>query len=212
MKFTKFEHSCFTVELQDQFLVVDPGAWTSDFDVPANVKAIVVTHEHADHFDPSKLQAIIDQNPNTTIYAPEAVTSQLTDFHTRTISAGDTVNEGPFNLEFFGGTHATIHAEYHDPFQNIGVYINERIYHPGDSLVLPHKPVHLLSLPIVAPWEKVSESVDFLMAVRPTVAVPTHDAFLNERGAELYDRWHKLAAEKIGAHYQRMASKETLDV
>jgi L-ascorbate metabolism protein UlaG (beta-lactamase superfamily) len=55
MKLTKYEHACFTVEKDDQVLVVDPGSFSSDFIAPAGVVAIVVTHEHGDNFDPEQI-------------------------------------------------------------------------------------------------------------------------------------------------------------
>lgn len=204
MKLTKYEHSCFTLEKDGKVLVVDPGAWTTDFVAPENVVAVVVTHEHADHFDPTKLQAILDKNPEATIYAPDAVTRQLAGLPTQAVSPDQIVEIGGFTLAFVGGVHATIHKDFHPEFQNVGVIVDDVLYHPGDSLALPNRPIKVLSLPIIAPWEKVSESVDFLIAVNPELAFPTHDAMLSEFGFGLYDRWHKLAAEKHNITYQRV--------
>lgn len=204
MKLTKFEHSCFTLEKDGEVLVVDPGAWATDFVTPENVVAVIVTHEHADHFDPEKLQAIFDKNTKAVIYGPEAVVSQIPNLPTKTASPNETVEVGSFSLTFTGGVHATIHKDLHPEFQNLGVIVDNTLYHPGDSLVLPGRPIKVLSLPVTAPWEKVSESVDFLIAVKPELAFPTHDAMLSELGIGLYDRWHKLAAEKYSIDYQRI--------
>lgn len=205
MKLTKFEHSCFTLEKDGKVLVVDPGAWATDFEVPSNVVAIVVTHEHADHFDESKLQAIIDANPNATIYAPSDVVAKIPNLPAQAVSAEEIVEVGGFSLSFVGGVHATIVEGFHPEFQNLGVIVNDTLYHPGDSLALPNRPIKVLSLPIIAPWEKVSESVDFLMAIKPEFAFPTHDAMLSEFGFGLYDRWHSLAAKRIGTKYERIS-------
>ena len=67
MKLTKYEHACFTLETAGEVLVVDPGSFTDDFVVTDNIAAIVVTHEHADHFDPDKLAAIYAKNPNLSL-------------------------------------------------------------------------------------------------------------------------------------------------
>lgn len=205
MKLTKFAHSCFTLEKDNQVLVVDPGLWSSDFVVPTSAAAVVVTHEHADHFDTEKLRAIVAQNPKVVIYGPEAVTSQIADLPVQAISADETVEIGGFTLDFVGGAHATIHANYTPDFQNVGVIINDLLYHPGDSLVVPNRPIKLLSLPIVAPWEKVSESMDFLAAVKPTFAFPSHDKLLSAQGIEVYDRMHQMVADKHGITYQRLS-------
>lgn len=205
MKLTKYEHSCFTLENDGNVLVIDPGAWATDFVVPQNVVAVVVTHEHADHFDIEKLTAIIEQNSNARIYGPSAVTNQISDLPAQAVSVDETVEAEGFSLTFVGGVHATIHKDFHPEFQNLGVIVNDTLYHPGDSLALPGRPVKVLSMPIIAPWEKVSESVDFLIAVKPEFAFPTHDAMLSQFGFGLYDRWHKLAAEKHGIKYERIS-------
>lgn len=205
MKLTKFEHSCFTLENEGNVLVIDPGAWAKDFRAPENVVAVVVTHEHADHFDSEKLSAIVDKNPNAVIYGPEAVTDQINSLPTQTVSPNETVTVDGFRLTFVGGVHATIVEGLHPQFQNLGVIVNDTLYHPGDSLALPGRPIKVLSLPITAPWEKVQESVQFLIDVKPEFAFPTHDAMLSELGLGLYDRWHALAAEKNNIGYKRIS-------
>jgi len=204
MKLTKYEHSCFTLEKDGKVLVIDPGAWATDFVTPENVVAVVVTHEHADHFDPEKLHVIIDKNPKAIIYGPDAVTRQITDLPTQAVSPEEVVEVGGFTLTFTGGVHATIHKDFHPEYQNVGVVVDDVLYHPGDSLALPNRPIKVLSLPIIAPWEKVSESVDFLIAVKPELAFPSHDAMLSKFGFGLYDRWHKMAAEKYNIRYERI--------
>ena len=212
MKLTKYQHSCFILEQDGNILVIDPGAWAADFTSPDNVVAVVITHEHADHFDIEKLKAIFEKNPNMRIYGPADVTAQIKDLPAHTVTAGDSVKIAGFSLDFVGGVHATIHKDFHEPFQNVGVIVNETLYHPGDSLALPGRSIKVLSLPIIAPWEKVSESVDFLIQVNPGLIFPTHDAMLSELGHSLYDRWHSMAAKKIGANYQRLLSHETIDI
>lgn len=204
MKLTKYQHSCFTLEKNGQLLVVDPGAWTTDFVISPGTVAVVVTHEHADHFDPEKLAAIVAVNPELIIYGPAAVTTKILDLPTQAVVAGDRIKVGEFDLQFVGGEHATILEGFHPPFENIGVIVDSTLYHPGDSLVVPEQPIRILSLPIVAPWEKIAESVNFLLAIKPEIAFPTHDAFLNEKGIGLYDRWHQMASEKNNISYQRL--------
>jgi len=52
------------------------------------------------------------------------------------------------------------------------------LLHPGDSLYVPEEPVDVLALPAGAPWMKISETIDYLRAVAPRVAVPIHQAVL----------------------------------
>ena len=100
MRLTKFEHSCFAVTLNGKTLVIDPGAWTENFVLPENVVAVVVTHEHADHFDQTKLNAILEKNPGAVIYAPLSVTSQIQKLRTNAVDTGDTIDISEFSLKF----------------------------------------------------------------------------------------------------------------
>lgn len=187
MKLTKYEHACFTVEKDNKALVVDPGNFTTDFITPSNIIAVVITHEHPDHFDHEQLEAIIGENPEASIIAHPSVTQKIEAFQTQSVLPGDHVTVGPFDLAFFGGEHATIHPDM-QPIANIGILINDLLYYPGDSFVRPDVPVDTLALPVGAPWLKISEVIDFLRDVRPRLAFPTHDAILSSVGKSLPDR------------------------
>jgi L-ascorbate metabolism protein UlaG (beta-lactamase superfamily) len=205
MKITKYEHACFTAEKDGQILVVDPGAFTTDFLSPENVVGVVITHEHADHFDHEQLEAIIDKNPEAVIIGHASITSKIEAFETRQVNAGDKLTVGEFDLEFFGGEHALIH-ESKPIVANLGVMINELLYFPGDSFTLPNKPVDTLAVPASAPWMKMSEAMDFLVALHPRFAFPTHDAILSNSGKGLSDVWLGGIAADNGIEYKRLES------
>ena len=206
MKLSKFQHACFTIEQDGQVLVVDPGQITPDFVVPEElVAAIVVTHIHGDHLDLEKLHAIQAKYPDTHLYAHPEVIAEFdsTATNTHTVNAGDSINVGPFHLEFIGGEHALIHPDI-PMCANLGVIINNRVYYPGDSFIKPGKPIDVLALPIAAPWMKTAEGMDFLVSIAPKMAFPTHDAVLSDAGKQFTDNWMQRAAEKAGCTYQRI--------
>lgn len=203
MKVAKYEHACFTVENAGQVLVIDPGEWTTDFVVTDNIIAIVVTHEHGDHFDPSILAKIYDKNPNSVLVSLQSIVDKMPDHTTKAVKPGDKIEIGPFNLEFFGGKHAIIHNSY-PATENVGVLINDTVYYPGDSFALPGKPIDVLAIPASAPWLKISESIDFLNTVKPFLAFPTHDAILSETGKQLADRMLSQVAESATIAYSRI--------
>jgi L-ascorbate metabolism protein UlaG (beta-lactamase superfamily) len=209
MKITKFEHACFTVEQDGDVLVVDPGGFTTDFIVPDHVVAVVITHEHADHLAKEHLQAIIAKNPDAVIIAHGDVTAQLSEFQTKSVVPNEGIKVGAFELEFFGGEHAFIMKEW-PIIANLGVMINDRLYYPGDSFTVPERLVEVLALPVAAPWLKISESLDFLEAVKPKFVFPTHDAVLSDAGKGLPDRIVPQIAQKVGAEYQRL--HEPIDI
>ncbi len=211
MKLTKYEHACFTVEKDGKLLIVDPGVFTTDLPALENVVAVIITHEHPDHFDVTAFGAIAAHSPDAVIYAHESIVSQLGDtLPNQSVVAGEGIEAGPFKLEFYGGEHATIHADI-PLLANLGVMINGLIYYPGDSLTLPERPVDVLALPVSAPWMKQSESVDFLTAVKPRMAFPTHDAILSQKGKNLADSLTGMFAEKVGTTYQRLNAPIQVD-
>lgn len=203
MKLTKYRHACFTVEKDGKVLVVDPGGFSTDFIAPENVIAVVITHEHPDHFDAEHLAEIMDKNPEATIFAPHSISDKLEAFNHQAVDPSEAIDVAPFSLTFHGGQHAAIHEDI-PRIENVGVLINDLLYYPGDSFVLPGKSVDTLLLPASAPWMKIGEAMNFLGAVKPRLAVPTHDAILSVEGQEIADRLLGGAAETIGCEYTRL--------
>lgn len=205
MKITKFEHACFTVEQDRQSIVIDPGAYTTDFTSPENVVAVVITHEHADHLDKGQLADIITKNPDAVVVAHESVTAQLDNLKTQSVTANEGFKIGAFALEFYGGDHAVIHPDI-PRIANLGVMINDTVYYPGDSFTVPERDVHVLALPIAAPWMKISEAVDFVRAVRPRIIFPTHDAISSDPGKQLADTLIPSVMNLPNVSYSRLSS------
>jgi L-ascorbate metabolism protein UlaG (beta-lactamase superfamily) len=205
MRLTKYEHACFTVQKDNQILVIDPGNFSTDYLPSENVVGVIITHEHPDHNDHEQLAAIIDKNPEAIIIGHENVVSKIEVFQTQTVNAGEQLKIGSFSLEFFGGTHAIIHRSI-PPVANLGVMINDLLYYPGDSLVLPGKPVDTLAIPAGGPWLKIGDAMDFLELTKPRFAFPTHDAVLSSLGKTLADRLLLRVAGQHGTEYKRLDS------
>lgn len=204
MKLTKYQHACFTVEDDEQLIVVDPGGFSTDFIAPEHVVAVVVTHVHGDHFDSEQLAAIIDKNPEAVIVGHPEVLAQIETFTKKVVEAGEVFEIGPFKLQFFGGEHATIHPSV-PPVANLGILVNDLLYYPGDSFTVPNASVDTLALPAAGPWMKISEAIDFYTEINPRFAFPTHDAVLSEVGQEIADNWLGGVAQTIGSEYRRLS-------
>jgi len=210
MELTKYEHACFTVEKDGKTIVVDPGAFTTDFSVPEQVVAVIITHEHGDHLDTDQLSEIVAKNPDTVILAPQDVTAKLSTFETRTVHGGDSFALSGFDLDFYGDDHAVIHPDMHKA-QNVGVLIEDRLYFPGDSFAVPDKSVDTLALPVSAPWMKVSEAIEFMKTIGARLTFPTHDALLSSIGKDVTDRMIGSFAETAGTEYRRIDG-ETIEI
>jgi hypothetical protein len=86
-----------------------------------------------------------------------------------------------FDVRTFGGQHAVIHPLV-PVIPNVAYLVNGSVFHPGDSFTVPSEPVDTLLLPLHAPWSKVSEVIDFAIAVRAPQIHQIHDALLNDAG------------------------------
>ncbi|MEO5950585.1 MAG: MBL fold metallo-hydrolase [Candidatus Saccharimonadales bacterium] len=203
MILTKYLHACFTVEKDGKLIVVDPGAFSTDFITPGNVLAVIVTHAHGDHFDHDQLEAIIDKNPDAIIIGDDSITSKIDVFETHTVKAGDHMVVGQFELDFTGGEHALIHESI-PRATNVGVIINELLYYPGDSFVSPGMAIDTLAIPAGAPWMKTGEAMDFIKAVKPRFAFPTHDVLLSESGKAIADQMLSTIAKSNDIEYRRL--------
>lgn len=208
MKLTKYEHACVVIEEGGASLVIDPGAFSSSLPDVNGVKAVIITHQHADHLDTERLQQLRVANPD----APVLTTADVAEAHPELgftiVEPGQSITVGPFSLTFTGGQHAEIDSSL-PRIQNIGVIINDgAVYYPGDSFAEPGRPVQTLLVPAAAPWMKVSEAISFLRRVQPQLAIPTHDAILSEQGKQIYDGMLASA----GVRYQRLQTNESIGV
>ncbi|HEY8589164.1 MAG TPA: MBL fold metallo-hydrolase, partial [Naasia sp.] len=123
MKVTKLEHAALIVEAGAQTLVIDPGSLTTPLTEPGNAVAIVITHEHADHWTPEQLNRILSRCPQARIFGPAGVAAAASDFEVTVVADGDVHEVGPFRLAFFGERHAVIHETLPVP-DNVGVLVN----------------------------------------------------------------------------------------
>ena len=135
MKITKYEHACLVIEEQGRKQVIDPGVFSNSFTPTADIDCVIVTHVHDDHFDLEKLKKIREMNPKAMICTVQEVADQAAGLDVEVIAPGRSCAHGPFHTSFFGGQHAAIHPS-RPIFQNVGVYVNEAFYYPGDSLAI----------------------------------------------------------------------------
>lgn len=211
MKLTKYEHACFTVEKDGKLLLVDPGNWTTDLPALEDVVAVVITHDHPDHYDIAALGAVAAHNPNAVIFAHESITKQFdATLSAESVSAGQSVTVGPFTLEFFGGEHAEIHSSF-PSVPNLGVLINNSLYYPGDSFTNPNVQVNTLALPVTAPWLKIAEVINFCSDVKAPFVFPTHDAVASDAGKHLIDTMVPPFVTAYGGTYKRLVGPTGID-
>lgn len=211
MKLTKYTHACIVLEEQGQGLVIDPGVWSTDLPVLTNVAGIVITHNHMDHFDADKLSALLQANPDAKVFTTQEIADTLQGQSVTAVGEDTTVQAGPFELSFYGQMHALVYNNKPHT-QNIGVLVNNNLYYPGDSFTKPGTPVKTLALPISGPWLKTNESIDFMLAIKPQLALSTHDALLSQYGEMITDNWYKPPATENGIAYKHLNPGQSTEV
>ena len=188
MKLIKFGHSCVRLEKDGHTLVIDPGVFSDAAAALDGAGAVLITHEHPDHLDADALRAALEANAELRVWAPAAVVAMLGDTlpdgtreRVTTAEPESRFDAGGFDVRTFGSQHAVIHLLL-PVVANVCYLIDGAVYHPGDSFTVPNEPVEALLIPIHAPWSKISEVIDFAIAVRAPQAFQIHDGLLNDTG------------------------------
>jgi L-ascorbate metabolism protein UlaG (beta-lactamase superfamily) len=212
MRITKLGHACVRIEHDDAVVVVDPGGWTEP-DAVDGATAVLVTHEHADHLSVQNLGATL-----APVFTIDAVARQIADRdagvreRVTVVEPGQRFDAGGLPVTAVGELHAVITADL-PRIHNSGFLVragDTTVYHPGDALTAPEEPVDVLCLPVHAPWNKISEVIDFARSVAAARSVGVHDGLLNENGLALVARLIGAHLETAGQSYHRLAPGEPL--
>ncbi len=189
MQITSLGHACLLLESDGTRLLIDPGVYSTGFESLTQLDAILVTHQHPDHFDAERLGPVVSANPRAALlFEPE--TAIEADCESVTVfSAGDSTRIGSIEVSAVGGEHAANHDQV-PRLGNVGLVLRtgggQTLFHPGDAYAETPSDVDVLALPLNAPWARVSETLDFLRRVSPRVVIPIHDGLLNEAGRKAY--------------------------
>ncbi|MFE1782164.1 MBL fold metallo-hydrolase [Streptomyces sp. NPDC059506] len=214
-KLIKKGHACVVLVKDEATLVIDPGGF-SEPDAAVGADAILVTHEHPDHFDEGRLRTAMEANPGAEIWTLRSVAEQLAPAfpgRVHTVGHGDAFTAADFEIEVHGELHAVIHPDL-PRVTNVGYVVDDgQVFHPGDALTVPGRPVENLMLPVHAPWSKLSEVVDYVREVRPDRTFSLHDGLLSDNGFAIYDRMLGEAGPGLGgAVHRRLVPGESTDL
>ncbi|MGW4329743.1 MBL fold metallo-hydrolase [Nocardia sp. NPDC004573] len=189
MRIAHFGHSCLLVELHGTKILFDPGTFSHGFEGLTGLDAIAVTHQHPDHIDPNRIDALVEANPGARLLS-DPQTAEQRGGRWEAVHAGNVLTLGELRITGGGGRHAVIHPEIpvidNTVFQLGTAADPAQLVHPGDSLWVPPVPVGVLAAPAAAPWMRVSEAVDYLRAVAPRVALPIHYGIIREEAQGIY--------------------------
>jgi L-ascorbate metabolism protein UlaG (beta-lactamase superfamily) len=193
MLITHIGHACLLLETGGARVLVDPGAFTHGFEELADLDAVLITHAHLDHYDAERLPLLLEANDGARLVAEPEVSAELkrTGLEVTALHPGESVAIGALTVTAAGGVHAVIHEDL-PRIGNVGLLFTAEgeptFFHPGDSYEAVPGGVDVLGVPLSAPWTALKQTVDFVRAVAPRVAVPIHDGTLSGRGRGIYLR------------------------
>lgn len=213
MRLTKLGHACVRVEDGGTTLVLDPGVFTQE-DAAEGADAVLITHEHPDHYDPERLRR--SDAPVFTIGAVAArIREDAPDVAERVtvVRPEDAWAVGGFGIEAVGELHAVIHPDL-PRFDNSGYLLTlsdgpddsagTTVFHPGDALTGPSVPVDVLLVPVSAPWMKISEGIDFARTIGAARNVAIHDRVYSDVGLGIADGHFGRILGAAGLDYVRL--------
>ena len=213
MDLTKFSHSCIRLAKAGHTIVIDPGVFSEAAEALDGADGILITHEHPDHIDVEAVSAAVEADSDLRIWAPRSVAATLSELGevVTAVGPGEEFDAVGFSVRTFGGQHALIHDSV-PVVSNVCYLVDDTVYHPGDSFTIPTVPVDTGLVPVHAPWSKVGEVLDFLIALRPRRAFQAHDALLNDNGfSVVYNHVRRIAGE-YGVDFRVLDARESVDL
>ncbi|MGW1719144.1 MBL fold metallo-hydrolase [Streptomyces sp. NPDC002156] len=209
MRLIRCGHACIRLERDGVVIVIDPGVY-SDPRALDGADAVLVTHEHVDHFAEPVLRAAAEADPALRIWADRSVADRLGGLGGRVtvVGDGDTFDIEGIGVEVHGELHAPTHPDL-PRVTNVGFLVGNTdgaVFHPGDAFTVPTRPVDTLLVPVHGPWSKTGEVIDYVREIKPRRALSIHDGGLSESGNALVDGLLGVGVRDSATAYARVAA------
>lgn len=196
---TPVEHASLILTLGGKRFLVDPVGAPAPYTHGAEPDAILVTHEHSDHFDPETLTALAGKSAALIVNA--AVAAKLPEplkARAQVMKNGDTAEIAGIGIEAVPAYNTTPErAQYHPQGRDNGYVLTApegRIYIAGDTEDTPEfraqKDIFLALVPMNLPYTMTADQAAAgVAAMAPAMVVPYH-----HRGTDPAEFAAKLAA------------------
>lgn len=210
MKITKLGHCCLRIECVSESgtgdksivtFLTDPGSYTDAQNTQTGIDAVVISHEHSDHLHIESLKTVLAHNPNAIVISNDSVGTLLSaeNISFSRVAHGEEFDVKGVRVRGFGTVHAPIFRDY-EQVENTGYFFADRLFYPGDAFTNPGVAVDILAFPVTGPWCNISDSMNYLLSVKPNHAFGVHDGNL-VRPTGITKRLPEMLAEQNGIQY-----------
>ena len=137
MILTHLGHACVLVETERARILIDPGTMSA-FEELRDLDAVLVTHQHVDHVDISRLRTLLAANDGASLVVDPDTARVASDLPAHTVARpGETLTFGGTTVDVRGGLHATVYADVPGCTNSAYLIDDGAFFHPGDSFVVP---------------------------------------------------------------------------
>jgi L-ascorbate metabolism protein UlaG (beta-lactamase superfamily) len=208
----KFGHACVRFERAGSVLVIDPGSLTEP-EAVLDADAVLITHEHFDHFSESGLRAAVAARPGLEVWTVAPVAQVLSDLGdtVHAVTDGEQFTAAGFAVRAYVGSHVRVHPDL-PRVENTGFLVEGDVFHPGDALTVPGVPVDTLLVPVQGSWTHLSATIDWIRQVAPRRAVAIHDSGLSAIGHAILDGYLGAHGPGIGTAYTRLEPRTAMEI
>lgn len=216
MRLTRYGHACIRLDHEGVVIVIDPGVYSAPHALDG-AHAVLVTHEHVDHFAEPVLRAAAEADPALRIWADRSVADRLGGLgagRVTVVGDGDAFAVAGIGVEAHGQLHAETHPDL-PRVTNVGFLVGDTdgaVFHPGDAFTVPARPVDTLLVPVHGPWSKTGEVIDYVREIKPRRALSIHDSGLSEGGNGLVDGLLVAGVRDFTTGYARVAADAGIEL
>lgn len=212
MTIKKYLHSCLLLEKNGKRLLIDPGVFSfiEERVKPEDigpVDAILLTHKHPDHFEPSILKKFLSFG-STIIFTIEEIGTLLQQdgINYERVKPNDALVVEGFEVKVFEALHGRLPI----PVPDNVAFLVDNVLHPGDSFTPSGiDACDVLALPIAGPWAELNGAMEMVDRLRPKQVIPIHDAILKDfMLSRMYDLMLKPVLESRGIGFKPLALGE----
>lgn len=161
------------IQKDEYAIVIDPG---SDFldshsvSELSGVRAVLYTHQHGDHYNPTIAQALLKNGAELIC---NASTAGLIDGVCRVVTDNESFELFGFRITARELPHMFLPDGSAGP-QNTGYVIDDILFHPGDGKDINKLLIKTLAVPITGPDISMKEAFDFAKKVKAKKVIPIH--------------------------------------